>query len=49
MSIEYQRLLARIRNHEDEKQIEPVEQLVISSTLASFIEATGEYMEDPKG
>jgi len=47
MSIEHQRLLARIRNHEDEKQVEPLEQLVVTPTLSSFIESTGEYIEDP--
>lgn len=40
--------MARIRNHEDEKQVEPQEQLVITPTLASFIEASSEYLEDPQ-
>jgi len=48
MSVEHQRLLARIRNHEDDKQAEPPESLVVTPTLASFIEASGEYIEDPK-
>lgn len=30
MNIEHQRLLARIRNHEDEKQIEPEDKIVIT-------------------
>jgi hypothetical protein len=47
MSSEHQRLLARIRNHEDEKQTEPPESLVVSTNLASFIEGSGEYVEDP--
>lgn len=46
--MEHQRLLARIRNHEDEKQVEPPEQLIVTPTLASFIEASSEYLEDPK-
>lgn len=48
MSLEHQRLLARIRNHEDEKQSEPPEALLVTPSLASFIEASTEYLEDPK-
>jgi hypothetical protein len=49
MSIEHQRLLARIANHEEEKQVEPVQQMTIIPNLSSVIESSGEYMEDPKG
>ena len=46
--MEHQRLLARIANHEDEKQVEPPQQLTITTTLSSVVEATGDYIEDPK-
>jgi hypothetical protein len=49
MGVEHQRLLARIRNHENDKQVEPQEQLVITPTLSSVIEASGDYIEDSKG
>eukprot|EP00347_Sterkiella_histriomuscorum_P008020 403346677 len=49
MDMEHQRLLARIRNHEDEKQVEPEEKIVINAQLASFVEATRDYIDDPKG
>jgi hypothetical protein len=48
MDIEHQRLLARIRNHEDEKQIEPDDKISIATQISSFIEATNEYIEDSK-
>jgi hypothetical protein len=47
MSLEHQKLLARIRNQEDEKQVEPPEQLIVTPTLASFVETSSEYIEDP--
>jgi hypothetical protein len=49
MDMEHQRLLSRIRNHEDEKQVEPDDKLVINTQLSSFIEASNEYIDDPKG
>lgn len=48
MDMQHQRLLARIRNHEDEKQVEPEDKLVITPVLSSFVEATQEYIDDPK-
>lgn len=47
MSIEHQRLLARIRSHEDDKQTEPSSHMIISPHLSSVIEASTEYIEDP--
>jgi hypothetical protein len=35
MDIEHQRLLARIRNHEDEKQVEPDDKLSVSAVLGA--------------
>ena len=49
MDLEHQRLLARIRNHEDEKQVEPEEKLIIVPNLSSVVELSNEYIEDPKG
>ena len=49
MDIEHQRLLARIRNHEEEKQVEPDDKLTINPTLSSFIEGASEYIDDPDG
>ena len=49
MSIEHQKLLARIRSHEDDKQTEPPSQLIVTPHLSSVIEASTDYMEDPKG
>ena len=48
MSLEHQKLLARIRSHEDDKQTEPQSQLVINPHLSSVIEASTEYIEDPQ-
>ena len=49
MSLEHQRLLARIANHEEEKQVEPEQVLTIVPTLSSVVESSGEYIEDPRG
>lgn len=49
MDAEHQRLLARIRNHEEEKQAEPDDRLVISPTLSSVVEGAAEYVDDSEG
>lgn len=48
MDLEHQRLLQKIRNQEDEKQIEPQDYLQLTSQISSIIESTNEYIEDPK-
>ena len=49
MDQEHQRLLARIRNHEDEKQVEPSDKLNVNAVLNQMIEKTSEYVDDPEG
>jgi hypothetical protein len=48
MSVENQRLLARIRNYENEKQVEPQDMLLLNAQLSSVVESSGEYVEDPR-
>jgi len=48
MDVQHQRLLARIRMQEDEKQIEPADYLSTTATLSSMIEYCNEYIEDPQ-
>ena len=49
MDIDHQRLLTRIRNHEDEKQVEPSDKLSVNVQLGSQIESCHEYIDDPQG
>ncbi len=48
MDLEHQKLLARIRSHEDDKQAEPLDKLVVNLNLANCVEVCQEYIDDPE-